>query len=41
MKNRLDGGAGIIVVTHDPAQARRMATRCLDFEGGRASEAAL
>jgi phosphate-transporting ATPase len=41
MKDRLDGGAGIIVVTHDPAQARHFATRCLDFEDGRASEMAL
>lgn len=34
----LKTGIGVLWVTHDPAQARRMAERCLFLEGGHVRE---
>jgi len=38
LRRRLEAGAAILMVTHDPAQARRMAARVLRVEEGRAHE---
>jgi len=40
LQARLAAGTSILAVTHDVAQARRLATRMLRFAGGRAEEAA-
>lgn len=40
VKERLDGGAAALWVTHDREQARRMAKRCLRMDRGRAVETA-
>jgi ABC-type iron transport system FetAB ATPase subunit len=39
LRRRLEAGAAILMVTHDPAQARRMAARVLRVVAGRACEA--
>ncbi len=39
LRERLDEGAGILLVTHDRDQARRLASRGLRVEGGRAVRA--
>ena len=41
LRRRLEGGAGLLFVTHDEDQARRLARRCLRLEGGTAREEAL
>jgi phosphate-transporting ATPase len=38
LKDILAAGGGLIFTTHDPAQARRLAKRCLRFEAGTATE---
>lgn len=38
LKDFLTAGGAMIFVTHDPAQARRLAKRCLRFEAGAATE---
>ncbi len=38
LKEFLGAGGGLIFVSHDPAQARRLAKRCLRFEAGAARE---
>lgn len=38
LKAFLGAGGGLIFVTHDPAQARRLAKRCLRFDSGAARE---
>ncbi len=38
LREFLGAGGGLIFVTHDPAQARRLARRCLRFEAGAARE---
>ena len=38
LKDFLATGGGLIFTTHDPAQARRLAKRCLRFEAGAATE---
>jgi phosphate-transporting ATPase len=38
LKDFLGAGGGMIFVSHDPAQARRLARRCLRFDGGAATE---
>ena len=38
LKEFLGAGGGLIFVTHDPAQARRLARRCLRFDSGAARE---
>lgn len=38
LKDILAGGGGLLFTTHDPAQARRLAKRCLRFEAGAARE---
>lgn len=38
LKQQLDTGIGILMVTHDPAQARRMASRHLVLHGGQLAE---
>ncbi len=40
LKEFLGAGGGLIFVTHDPAQARRLAKRCLRFDSGVAREVA-
>ncbi len=40
LKEFLSGGGAMIFVTHDPAQARRLAKRCLRFDSGAAREEA-
>ena len=37
LKDLLAGGGGLLFTTHDPAQARRLAKRCLRFEKGAAT----
>ena len=39
LNRRLEAGAAILMVTHDPAQARRLAARVLRVEAGEAREA--
>jgi len=41
LRERLAGGASILLATHDEAQAGRMATRTLQFAEGRAMETAI
>jgi len=41
LRERLSGGASIMLATHNPAQAKRMAGRALRFANGRVTEAAL
>ena len=38
LKDFLAAGGGLVFATHDPAQARRLARRCLHFEAGAATE---
>jgi len=38
LRDRLAGGAGILLVTHDQEQARRLSTRRLVIENGRIGE---
>ncbi len=41
LRRRMEGGAGLLFVTHYEDQARRLARRCLRLEGGAAREEAL
>ena len=41
LRERLAGGASVLLATHDGAQAARMAERTLRFTDGRATEAAI
>jgi phosphate-transporting ATPase len=41
LRGRLQAGAGLLFVTHDEVQARRLARRCLRIREGSATESAL
>jgi phosphate-transporting ATPase len=39
LRRRLGAGTAIVLITHDPAQARRLALRCIEVLAGQAREA--